>query len=548
MKSPDNGLALLPLQQSMVLHLFADPNSGIDIQQCIARVREPLRMEAFTEAWQRVAERHEGLRTCFVLNGTKCVQRIEPSLRVITSKIDWTSLSAAERDRAFDAFLDQDRQRGVEIASAPNWRVTAFDCGAQGFRFVFTHPHAIVDATSAFIILRDLFTFYASERDSGLPARAGTFRDFMEWHAHRDAGAAEALLAQGVSGLRGSGDLLIGPPPVAHSGHGTAEITFDAALSERIRDAAKRADIPLSAVVKASWAVLLSRLSGTNDVVFGEVRSGRRKEVPDMATMVGMFVTTVPARAQVTSGKSFRALALELRALQQDIRDHEQTALTDIQKWCGLPPGRALFDTALVFDHVNVTAIMQREGGGWLNREITYRERTSVPITLNVTAEPHFVAKVTYDRARFPDALMGRVPHWFRAVLESFAANPDCIAFHIDILTDEERALLLDQWNNTGRDFDSATTVPSPSPDALRRIRIAARWCSARTSSLTLSSRRRHHESRCSSVPTVRAPGRSWASAWSARSRWWSRCLPLCRRARPMFRWIRTFPTNVCAS
>lgn len=459
MNCPDETLPLLPLQQGMVLHLFADPNSGTDIQQCIVRVREPLRMDAFTGAWQRVAARHDGLRTLFRLESARCTQQILRVIEVVTTRVDWSTRSEIERDAAFEEFLYQDRKRGIDVGHAPNWRVTAFDCGAEGFRFVFTKPHAILDATSVFIILRELFTFYTAGRDGVVLPRAGSFRDYMEWHAQRDTAAAERCWRNVFQNFEGPADLQIGHPTVAVRGQGTAELLFDAALSERIRDAAKRADIPLSEVVKAAWAVLLSRLSSADDVVFGEVRSGRRKEVPDMATTLGMFVTTVPARAHVTADKSLRTLALELRAFQQDIRDHEQTPLTDIQKWCGLPAGRALFDSALVFDHVSVGAIMQRDGSEWLGREISYREQTSVPITLNVTAEPQFVAKVSYDRTRFPDSVMRRIPQWLRAVLESFAENPDCIASRIDILTDEERTLLR-SWNDTARDFDSAATIP----------------------------------------------------------------------------------------
>jgi amino acid adenylation domain-containing protein len=455
--------ALLPLQQGMVLHLFADSKSGVDVQQCIGRSAESLDFEKFVQAWQSVLNRHAGLRTSFHLRGFECSQKLADNARVVATLMDWRALTVSARETAFEKFLREDRVAGFTLTECPVWRITAFDYGPDGFQFVFTHPHAIVDAQSAFIILRDLFAFYdgtVSESDVSLPP-AGSFVDFMRWHEGHDLVAAEACWKHVFRGFGGRATPLIPQADASLRGSEFAEVALDAALSERIRAVAAREKVALSAVIKAIWAIVLSRISGTHDVVFGEVRSGRRKEVANMDRAVGMFVATVPVRIELNSGMTFRQLIEALRGLQSLTRDHEHTSLQDIQRWCGLAPGESLFDTALVFDHVSVAEIMKRDGGAWLNREISYREQTSVPITLNVTAEPTFVVKVSYDRSRFSGEFMKRIPGYFQELLAAFAADPNAAVDRMNMLPARERERLLVDWNRTQKPFDTQATIPA---------------------------------------------------------------------------------------
>jgi len=458
---------LLPLQQAMVLTLSANPHAGVDVQQCIARVREPLDRARLTRAWQMVMLRHEGLRTHFLMRGVECLQQVNTDANVECTWVDWRTLSLGERDLALETFLGEDRARGFDLWSCPVWRVTTFDCGEEGFRFVFSHPHAIVDSQSAFIILKDLFALYADPAATLPPA--GTLEHFMRWHANRDADAAAACWREVFQGFESRSALLLPKAAEAAPGLATFEKILEPALGERIRRMAEREKLPLSAVAKAAWSIVLSRLSTSNDVVFGEVRLGRRKEVPDMQLTVGMFVATVPVRVVVQPDESIRSLIQRLRSLQGVVRDHEHTVLADIQKWCGLDPGTPLFESVLVYDPVSDGERMKEEGGAWLDREISHREHTAVPITLNITALPELAIKISWDRARFVDGVMRLLPGYVQNVLAAFAEDPDCLVSAIPMLGQEQHERLLVTWNATAKDFDRASTLTRAFEAAVQR-------------------------------------------------------------------------------
>ena len=65
-----------------------------------------------------------------------------------------------------------------------------------------------------------------------------------------------------------------------------------------------RLGLTLNSVLQGAWAILLWKLIGRQDVVFGTTVNGRPAEIPGMETMVGLFINTLPVRVQLGPGES----------------------------------------------------------------------------------------------------------------------------------------------------------------------------------------------------------------------------------------------------
>ena len=48
--------------------------------------------------------------------------------------------------------------------------------------------------------------------------------------------------------------------------------------------------------MQVAWAILLGRLTGREDVVFGVTVAGRPPEIAGIERMVGLFINTLPLR------------------------------------------------------------------------------------------------------------------------------------------------------------------------------------------------------------------------------------------------------------
>ena len=54
--------------------------------------------------------------------------------------------------------------------------------------------------------------------------------------------------------------------------------------------------VTLNTIFQGVWALLLSRHSGEDDVLFGAVTSGRPPELRGIESAVGLFINTLPVR------------------------------------------------------------------------------------------------------------------------------------------------------------------------------------------------------------------------------------------------------------
>src|SRR5262249_38329807 len=118
---------------------------------------------------------------------------------------------------------------------------------------------------------------------------------------------------------------------------------------------ARRAGVTLNTVIQTAWAILLGRLLGRDDVVFGATVAGRSPELAGVERMVGLFINTLPLRVKVPPQKPLASLLREVQDGQSKLMAHQHVSLAEIQSAAGLGE---LFDTLVVFENYPL------DGGG----------------------------------------------------------------------------------------------------------------------------------------------------------------------------------------
>ncbi|KIU37504.1 hypothetical protein AN916_28705, partial [Mycobacteroides immunogenum] len=88
-------------------------------------------------------------------------------------------------------------------------------------------------------------------------------------------------------------------------------------------------------VLQGAWALLLSSLSGQDDVAFGTTVSGRPAEVLGAESMVGLLINTVPVRATISGASTTEELLRQLQGAHNDTLEHQHLALSDIHRITG---------------------------------------------------------------------------------------------------------------------------------------------------------------------------------------------------------------------
>lgn len=419
---------LAPVQAAMLVNVVTAPGSGVDVEQMIADLPEAIDVPRLHAAWRAVFARHPALRTRFEWEGRdRPVQHVQ---REVDVELPLTDLRGGDPSR-FDAFLAEDRARGFDLAKAPLARLHLFQLD-EGYRLVWTFFHGILDGATFPVLVREVFSAYDGEP---WVADTASYADHIAWlerEIHARASAARAFWREKLAGVDP-----VAPARTGLTGHRDVELPLDEVESRGLRALAAACEATVNNVVQAAWSLVVAAERGEDDVVIGITRGCRRGSSPRAADVIGLCINTLPLRVRIDPTTTVLDLVRHVRDEHRAVRDFEHTPLSEAQS-------EPLFDSILVF---NERSMMDAVRPLWPERRFRWVEQTNFPLTLFAYADPRILLKLTHDRAFVDDAAADRLVARLRAILAAMA--PEVRVKSLPVLTEPERALLLEAWNAT---------------------------------------------------------------------------------------------------
>ncbi|NDD31651.1 MAG: non-ribosomal peptide synthetase, partial [Proteobacteria bacterium] len=155
-------------------------------------------------------------------------------------------------------------------------------------------------------------------------------------------------------------------------------------LAARMRAAAARAAVPPATLAHLAWALVLSRLCGQDEVVFGTVLFGRLQGGLDVERAMGLFINTLPLAVNLRNQTAAQVLTQIAKRLVSLIR-HEHAPLSVAKSCAGIPAGGELFTAMLNYRHSAAPAQDGSENAFAPGITIlSARERTNYPFAMSV--------------------------------------------------------------------------------------------------------------------------------------------------------------------
>ncbi|MFJ4971757.1 amino acid adenylation domain-containing protein [Streptomyces sp. NPDC088755] len=467
-------LPLTPLQAGMLFHALYDSHA-VDVYtaQFVFDLEGPVSVPALHAAVGGLLRRHPNLRAGFLHEDLEePVQAVAAEVPVPLEELDLTVAdgtgTAPER---LAAFLAADRTRRFDLTTPPLMRFTLVHTGPQQHRLVMTSHHILLDGWSMPLLVRELFELYARGGDDSSLPRVAPYRTYLAWLAQQDRGAALDAWRTALEGIEAP-TLLAGRPTADVPGSGelpeTLVLDLDEATTHRLRESARAHRLTLNTLVQGAWGLLLARLTGRPDVVFGTTVSGRPPEVPGIESMVGLFINTVPVRLRPVPGETLAALLTRLQEEQGRLLGSQYVGLTEIRGVTGLDE---LFDTLAVFENYPMDAealrTAQRQLPGLSVTGFSGTDAAHYPLTLTIA--PGDALRITFGfRAAALDRdEVARTVARMRRLLTVMAQGLDHRAEAVSVLLDGERDTLLAQGRGAALP-EGATDVGVP--DALARL------------------------------------------------------------------------------
>ena len=466
MRNVVDSYPLSPLQEGMLFNALYAPHSGVDITQIICRMHHTFETTAFRRAWNRVVARHTILRTAFRWEGLQePVQDVYEAVDLEFDVQDIRGLSPAEQNERLEAHLAADRHRGFDISKPPLIRVAVLLASEHETILVWPLHHLLLDAFSCAMILKEVFAFYEAsiegkdvDLDSPRPYRA-----YIDWLQRQDMAAAERFWREFLKGYTNPVSLSVAHDPrnlpKGAGKYGKRDIVLPQGLRPALKAYAKENGFTLYTCFQAAWAIILSRYSGSPDVVWAAVRGCRGVPIEGADSIIGMFINTLPVRARMDERQSLVSFLKGLREQHISTRAFEHSPLARIQRWSEVPPAMPLFESLMNYESLPWNALLDSFGGDFLKRQWDVRHQTNIPIGLDVYEQPELRIVVDYDAGLFDGAAMDTMLVHFRTLLEGFAANPHRAVGEFPMLTGPERTMIVVDWNRTEADYPRGKTI-----------------------------------------------------------------------------------------
>ncbi|WP_165968135.1 non-ribosomal peptide synthetase [Saccharopolyspora elongata] len=435
-------LPLSPLQEGLLFHaVFDDGSNDVYSVQLVFELSGEADGERLRRAGDVLLARYPNLRACFVHEGLSRPVQVVPG----ESDIGWTEvdLSACEEtERELDRLLERDRAAGFDVQRGPLLRMMLVRLGEERSRMVVTTHHLVLDGWSLPLLVRELFTLYERRGDDGDLPMPRRYRDFLAWLSNRDRDAALGAWREALEGveplLLGAGDRV----PVVPQ---RFSLELPEELTAGLVEWARACGLTLNTVVQGAWALLLSRWTGRGDVVFGSTVSGRPPELPEVDSMLGLFINTIPVRVRLDPSETVAELLVRLQAEQARLLDHQYLGLADIQRQVGTGE---LFDTATVYENHPID--LDELSNPMRELRMTSAESLDAThYTLNLAVMPgeRLQLRFGYRPDVFEQATVETLASRFQRILETVVEDPDQRVGRIDVLFEAERHRLLVDWN-----------------------------------------------------------------------------------------------------
>lgn len=454
---------LAPMQAGMLFRGLYWPDSDAYFNQNVLELVGGTDEEALREAWRRVADRYEILRTGFIwADLAEPLQYVRDDIQPPWTVLDWSDHAPDEHAALLDRLLADDRAAGLGLDACPLYRLTLVRLGGDRHFLLWSHHHILLDGWCLSLIWGDVFRIYediVQGRASRLePVRP--YRDYVRW--------IRAKAAQGDTAERFWREYLRDLPAVAFSSapadqegpFHTIVHEFSEPLTREVHEAARRYGVTANAITQAAWAMLLALRSGAQDVVHGLTIAGRPPELAGSEHMVGLFINTLPLRIRLDPERTVADL---LEAIHQDLAAtaaHGYVPLSQIKSWSSgekLSGGR-IFDSLIAYENYPEDNL---PGEDELSIQVIDRhaqEKTEYPIGLIVLPLARLAFHFNYDTTHFTTDEVTRLIETFQLLMEQLCRRPDARLRELDVLPASDRALLR-RWNDTTGEDPAARTL-----------------------------------------------------------------------------------------
>jgi amino acid adenylation domain-containing protein len=422
---------------------------------------------AFKSAFKSLVERHEILRTIFVMIEGEPFQKICDS-HSLPFHVEYFDYSAnADGEVIAQKIGVKDANTSFDLKLGPLLRTKLIKVQDDRYYFILTIHHIISDGWSIEVLIKELFALYHTCREAKnnplVPLRI-QFKDYAQWsnkkltgssfNRHRDYWLKN--LAGELQVLKLPTDF---PRPAIQTFNGASSVTStNREILDRLTGIYLGKETSLFMVLVAALKVLFYRYTGQCDIIIGTPIAGR--DHSDLENQIGNYLNTLALRTIVEGSESFESVLAKVKNTTLNAFEHQLFPFETLVEELGVKresDRSPLFDVMVVFQAAGPARTSGRNS----------IEQFDVPKTISAFDLTFFLNKtdsgltisVEYNTDLFQESTISRMLNHYKKLLESIAHGAESKICDLNYLTDQELSHLIVELNQTKADFPKGKTI-----------------------------------------------------------------------------------------
>ncbi|MEQ8169668.1 MAG: amino acid adenylation domain-containing protein, partial [Candidatus Eremiobacterota bacterium] len=456
---------LSPLQEGLLFHAVASPDSDQYCTQTSWIYKGDLDINALKEAWNGIFSSNPIFRTAFVWEETeKPFQIVYRNAPLPWYTIDVSEMAGEKQEEKIENIRIKIRREGFNLSRPPLAYLHLFILGKNEYRFIWTCHHILIDGWSLPLIMQELKGRYESivNKETLHLKPAKPFETYIQWLSEQDR---EEIISYWKNTLS---DFSAPTPVTVNRGdldiHKSIENLKEYIhylpedFTAECQNFARSNLVTLNALVQLAWASVLSLYSGSEDILYGTTVSGRPPELSGVENMIGLFINTIPMRAKLNHNESVLYNLKNIHNTIQEGNNLSHISLNKLQPLASIPPGESLFYSLFVFENYPFEED-PGEKKSVVMTDVKGYEKTNYPLNVIIGPGKELCIKISCDGDCFTEQVIENMKGHIESALEWIVRNSESPLKDMDILSEREKHLLLKTFNDNYFEVPQDTTI-----------------------------------------------------------------------------------------
>jgi len=276
-------------------------------------LHEKVNEGVINKVFEAFINRHEAFRTRFDTVEGEPMQIIEPQVSFNINTIDLCQYSEKDRTQKLEQIFEDESAKVFDLKVCPLLRAVLVKLAEDKYEFLFSMHHIISDGWSIEILKNEFYIIYSACKCNQIPSLEPLeiqYKDFAAWQNRLLKDETGITDAKEFWKIQLDGELPVLNLPVSYSYGQLSDrrsagyrIVIPELVADRLKALARQHNTSLYIVLVSSFNLLLSKITGQQDIIIGAAGSGRNHE--SIKNIIGYFINTTLLRNQIDDEEIF---------------------------------------------------------------------------------------------------------------------------------------------------------------------------------------------------------------------------------------------------